>query len=105
MLRTKRRRWKMCAMNEDRAPGPRVVAAWTAAAALATAVGLSATIWSTVVEHSSLALEILNDLPVVGCVVVGAVIVAARPANRIGWWLLAGGSCWALGAAGVALAE
>ena len=92
-------------MRDDHAPGPRVIAAWTAAAALATGVGLTATIWSTVVERSSLALEILNDLPVVGCVVVGAVIVAARPANRIGWWLLAGGVCWALGAAGIALAE
>ena len=51
-------------MSDDRAPGPRLVAAWTVVAALATAAGLSVTIWSTVVEHSSLALEILNDLPV-----------------------------------------
>jgi signal transduction histidine kinase len=48
---------------------------------------------------------VLDALPVAAFALVGVLVVAARPANRIGWWMLLGGVCSALGGAGVSLAH
>jgi signal transduction histidine kinase len=86
-----------------RLPAPRV-AALAVAALPATALGIAVQIWAAVVEHDSVGLEVLGALPVVAFALVGLVTVAARPANQVGWWMLFGGVCSALGGAGVALA-
>ena len=94
----------MIAMTDRRLAVARV--AYLAIAALtATGLGVGVSLWCSVVEHGSVGLEVLDALPVIAFVLVGLVVVAARPENRVGWWMLFGGVCSALGGAGVALAH
>jgi len=83
----------------------RRVATLAIAALPATALGIAVQIWAAVVEHGSVGFEVLDALPVAAFALVGLVVVAARPANRVGWWMVVGGVCSALGGAGVALAH
>jgi signal transduction histidine kinase len=95
----------MSAMTADaRLAAPRI-ATLAIAALPATALGVGVQIWAAAAEHTSVPLEVLDALPVAAFALVGLVIVAARPANRIGWWMVFGGVCSALGGAGVALAH
>lgn len=89
----------------DRTTRPRRIAVWTVAAAVLTAAGLTGAVWLAAVEHRSILGALVGDLPAIGFVLVGALIAAARPRNRVGWWMLAGGVCWALGDAAAALAR
>jgi signal transduction histidine kinase len=82
----------------------RVVALAVTALSLA-GLGFAVAARCAIAKGDSLALELLGDLPFAGFVLVGLLVVAARPANRVGWWMLSGGVCSALGSAGVALAE
>jgi signal transduction histidine kinase len=105
MLRKAGSRRRMSAMT---AVGPTrrwTGAAVAAAATAATAAGVGVEAWCTAVEHASVVQMIVNDLPFVAFVVMGVIVVAARPENRTGWWMVAGGVCSSVGAAGVALAH
>jgi len=82
----------------------RVVAVAVTALSVA-GLGFGVAAWCAVAKGDSLALELLGDLPFAGFVLVGLLVVAARPENRVGWWMLFGGVCSAIGSAGVALAE
>ena len=81
------------------------IAVLATAALPATALGCGVQIWAAVVEHNSVAVEVLNALPVLAFALAGLVVVAARPTNRVGWWMVLGGVCSALGGAGVSLAH
>jgi signal transduction histidine kinase len=95
----------MIAMTGDRRLAAPRIAVLAIAALPATALGIAVQIWAAVVEHGSVPFEVLDALPVAAFVVVGLVVVAARPANRVGWWMVVGGVLSALGGAGVALAH
>jgi signal transduction histidine kinase len=95
----------MIAMTGDRRLAASRIAALAIAALPATGLGVGVQIWAAVVEHKSVGLEVLNALPVVAFALAGLIIVAARPANRVGWWMVFGGVCSALGGAGVSLAH
>jgi signal transduction histidine kinase len=79
-----------------------VTAAVVTAAVTASALGVVLSLWATSPAGGSVA-SVLSGVVVVAFAVVGAVVVAARPDNRIGWIMLAGGTCWSLGNAGADL--
>lgn len=76
-----------------------------AVAVTGTLLGIAGTVWEAVTDGHSLLGVGFNASVVVAFAVVGAVVVGARPANRIGWLMLAAGTTWALGGAGVAMAQ
>ena len=95
----------MIAMTgEVRLTAPRIAALATAALP-ATALGCGVQVWAAVVEHNSVPVEVLNALPILAFALAGLIVVAARPTNRVGWWMVLGGVCSALGGAGVSLAH
>ena len=79
------------------------VAAVTAAVA-ASLVGVAASVWAAAAGNGTVFDSVLSGAVVVSFAVVGAVVAAARPDNRVGWLMLAGGTCWSLGQAGCDLA-
>jgi signal transduction histidine kinase len=81
------------------------IAALAIAALPATALGCGVQIWAAVAEHSSVPIEVLNALPVIAFTLAGLVIIAVRPENRVGWWMVLGGVASALAGAGVSLAH
>ena len=66
--------------------------------------GLATSLWVTTTDHRGVAGSALSGAVVLAFAVVGAVVAAARPQNRIGWLMLAGGVMWSLGNAGADLA-
>lgn len=83
---------------------------WTAAAALAAATGVSAagagaTLWVPAADRQPLAPAVLVGAVMLAFAVVGAVVAAARPANRVGWLMLAGAALSLAGNGGAALAR
>lgn len=83
----------------------RVTAAATAAALTACAVAAGAQLWATVADRQSLGAAVCVNAAFLAFAVVGAVVAAARPANRIGWLMLVGAVLSTLGNAGAALAH
>ena len=79
-----------------------VVAVATAVAASFGGVALS--LWAAATAGEPLLENVLSSAVVVGFAVVGAVVAAARPENRVGWLMLAGSTCWSLGEAACDLA-
>ena len=90
--------------GEGRLAAPRI-AALAIAALPATLLGCAVQIWAAIVEHTSVPIEVLNALPVVAFALAGLIIIAVRPGNRVGWWMVIGGVGSALGGAGVSLAH
>lgn len=86
----------MTAMRTSRAGA--VVAILTAA--LAALLGVVISLRIDLAQGSSATAPALSALVVVAFTAAGAVVASARPGNRIGWLLLAGGTLWALGNAG-----
>jgi signal transduction histidine kinase len=74
-----------------------------AAAVSAAFAGVALSLWAVVQGDGSLVGSVLSGAVVTAFAVVGAVVVAARPENRVGWLMLAGGTLWSLGNAGVDL--
>jgi signal transduction histidine kinase len=89
-------------MRGSSASGTTVAA--IAAPVVLSLAGVGLSLWANVVDGSSMVSPALSAAVVVAFVVVGAVVASARPANRVGWVMLAGGTCWALGNAGTDLA-
>jgi signal transduction histidine kinase len=77
----------MSRMNRPARAQVTVVAVATAVAA--SFGGVAVSLWAAATAGESL---------------VGAVVAAARPENRVGWLMLAGSTCWSLGEAGCDLA-
>jgi signal transduction histidine kinase len=78
-----------------------------AAAAVIAAVtlgGISASLWVAAADRASLLGPAMSAAVVVAFAAAGAVVVFARPGNRTGWVMVAGGVAWALGNAGADLA-
>src|SRR6476469_1300838 len=84
---------------------PNMTAAAIAAAVIGTLAGIAVSQWSAVTDHRSVIDETFNSAVVLAFTVVGALIAAARPRNRFGWRMLAGGATWSLGGAGANLAH
>lgn len=80
---------------------PFVVAGGLVATAAAVCVSLSV----GAADGSSLAEPALFGVDVLAFSVVGALVCLARPANRVGWILLAGGTLSSIGAAAIDLAD
>lgn len=75
------------------------------AAAVAASVGGAATSLAVAqTDNRSLASVAFNGAVVAAFSIVGAVVVAARPRNAVGWAMLVGGVLWSLGSAGTDLA-
>ncbi|MDQ1640958.1 MAG: hypothetical protein QOJ90_309 [Actinomycetota bacterium] len=77
-------------------------------AAIAAAVAVSfacsgVSLWEAVTDDRSLLDSALSVSVVIAFALVGAVVAAARPANRVGWLMLVGGVCWSLGDAAVSV--
>jgi len=83
----------------------RVTAAAIAAAVAASIVGVSVSLWAAVTDQQSILGPTFNAAVVMAFAVVGAVVAAARPGNRVGWGMLVGGVLWSLGGAGADLAH
>lgn len=75
------------------------------AASVAAGVGLTVSGVVDVTSRQALLGPMLSGAVVASCVVVGALVAAARPGNLIGWLMLVGGVLWALGNAGVDVAH
>src|SRR3954471_2244502 len=80
-----------------------VTAIAAAVAVSAAAVGVS--IWITAHDGRSVPYVVFNAAVGFAFAVVGAVVAAARPRNRVGWLMLGGGVLWALGELFVDLAR
>lgn len=83
---------------------PRVTAAAVAAAVTGSLLGVAVSTWATAPTGGTAA-SVLSDVVVLAFALVGAIVVAVRPDNRIGWIMLAGGAFWSLGNAGADLAH
>jgi signal transduction histidine kinase len=79
-------------------------AAVIAAAVLVALAGVTASLWAVTADGRMTVTAVLSAAVVVSFAVVGAVVAAARPANRVGWLMLAGAALWAVGNAGTDLA-
>jgi signal transduction histidine kinase len=90
-------------MAPMRRGGVRGTVAAVAAAVLAAFGGVALSLWAVVQADGSLVDSVLSGAVVTAFAVVGAVVVAARPDNRVGWLMLVGGTLWSLGNAGVDL--
>lgn len=83
----------------------RVTAAATAAAVTISALAAVVQLWATVADRQSLGAAACVNAAFLAFAVVGAVVAAARPANRIGWLMLVGAVLSSMGNAGAALAH
>jgi signal transduction histidine kinase len=81
------------------------MAAGIAAAIAASLLGVGISLWVAVTDDQPVLTPAFNAAVVVAFTAVGAVVAAARPANRVGWAMLVGGALWALGGAGADLAH
>jgi signal transduction histidine kinase len=84
---------------------PKVTAAAIAAAVTASLVGAGVSFWVAAADHQSTLSPALGAAVVVAFAVVGGVVASARPHNRVGWLMLAGGVMWAVGNASVDVAH
>ncbi len=76
----------------------------TAVAVIATIAGQTADLVLGSANHVDVADALSSALAVATFLIVGAVLTVARPANRVGWFLLAAAGCWALGDAAIEFA-
>jgi signal transduction histidine kinase len=81
-----------------------LVGAAAVAAVLVTVAACAGSAWSELADHAGVAGTVLGAAVPVAFAVVGALVAAARPGNRVGWLLLAGAVCWAVGSLGTDLA-
>lgn len=79
----------------------RVTAAVVAAAVAVSLAGAAVSLWCHAADGQSLLSSALSAAVVVAFTAGGAVVASARPANPVGWLMLAGGLAWSLGNAGV----
>ena len=63
--------------------------------------GIGISLWATLSDHHSVIGSVLSAAVVASFTIAGAVVASARPTNRVGWLMLAGGLAWSLGNAGV----
>jgi len=75
-----------------------------AAAVTFSLVGSTTSLWLASNDGRSIVNPVFNAAVVAAFTIVGAVVAAARPANRVGWAMLVGGVLWALGGGSVDLA-
>lgn len=83
----------------------RWTAAAIAAAVAAACVGVAVTLWVAVSDDQSAVSAAFVLGSMLAFTLVGAVVAAARPANRVGWVMLAGAALSSLGGGGAALAH
>jgi signal transduction histidine kinase len=83
---------------------PRVMAAVIAAAIAASLLGTGLSLRIAAVDGHSMLTAAFNAAVVTAFTVVGAVVAAARPRNRVGWAMVAGGVLWSLGNAAADIA-
>jgi signal transduction histidine kinase len=79
-----------------------------AAVVLATLVTIAACVgsaWISLAEHDGVLSAVFGSAVPAVFAVVGALVAAARPGNRVGWFLLVGAACWSLGSLGTGLAH
>jgi len=79
--------------------------AWMTAAAVAVAViaalgGVGVSLWANAADGTSMIDPAMSAAAAIAFTAAGAIVVFARPANRVGWLVMAGGVMWALGNAG-----
>jgi len=75
----------------------KVMTAAVAAAITASLAGVVISLSVHVADRQSVLSSAMSGAVVVALVLVGAVVASARPGNRVGWLMLAGGVLWALG--------
>ncbi len=85
--------------------GPVAVAVAVAVGLVATAVAAGVSLWVGSADGSSLVVPAVLGVDVLAFSVVGSVVCLARPANRVGWILLAAGTLSSIGIAAVDLAD
>ncbi|WP_426595082.1 sensor histidine kinase [Cellulomonas sp. McL0617] len=83
----------------------RMTVAVVTAAVVASASGLVWSLWAAGSTDGPLLDAVLGAAVVAALTVTGAVVAFSRPANRVGWTMLAAGTLWALGDAGVDVAR
>ncbi len=75
----------------------RVTTTAVAAAVVVACAGAVVSLWAHHADGASLVAPALSGAVVVSFALMGAVVASARPANRVGWLMLAGAVLWALG--------
>ena len=83
---------------------PRLMGTVLALSAVVSLAGAVISVWVAASDGDSLLVAASSFLVVVSFVVVGSVVVSARPDNAVGWLLLGGGVAWAVGNAAIDLA-
>jgi signal transduction histidine kinase len=79
----------------------RVTTTAVAAAVVVACAGAAISVWAHHADGRSLVAPTLSAAVVVSFATMGAIVASARPANRVGWLMLAGALLWALGNASV----
>ena len=82
-----------------------LVASSAVAAVLVTVAACGGSAWASSADHAGVAGAVVAAAVPVAFAVVGALVAAARPDNRVGWFLLAGAVCWSVGNLGTDLAH
>ena len=75
-----------------------------AAAVVLSLAGIGGSLWAVAAAGGSVLGEVPSSAVVLAFTVVGAVVAAARPGNRVGWLMLVGGVLWSVGEAACDLA-
>jgi signal transduction histidine kinase len=81
-----------------------VTAAVVTAAVIAALGGVSVSLWANAADRASMISPAMTAAAVIVFTAAGAIVVFARPANAVGWLIMAAGVMWALGNAGTDVA-
>ena len=81
-----------------------VTAAVVTAAVIAALGGVGVSLWANAADRMSMISPAMSAAAVIAFTAAGAIVLFARPANAVGWLVMAAGVMWALGNAGTDVA-
>jgi signal transduction histidine kinase len=93
----------MSAMQQARRAG--LTGAGVALGVTLSLVGSAVSIWIAALDDQSMDTVVFGAVVALSFALVGAVVAAARPDNSVGWLMLGAGVAWAIGNAGVDVAQ
>jgi signal transduction histidine kinase len=88
----------------DTGPGTARTAVTVFASVTVSLAGVAVSLWAVVAAAGSVVDSVASGAVVLAFTIVGAMVVSARPANRVGWLMLAGSLLWSVGNAATDLA-
>src|SRR4051812_19677085 len=88
----------------DTGPGTARTAVTVFASVTVSLAGVAVSLWAVVAAAGSVVDSVASGAVVLAFTIVSAMVVSARPANRVGWLMLAGSLLWSVGNAATDLA-